>query len=115
MKPNELRINNYVLDTFGECLKIEQRHFTILDFDSCKPIPLTEQWLKDFGFEKRMENDGNLPCFKKGKYTIAMWIGKKWQFWINTVDIYRSPQHVHQLQNLYFALTGEELKLNQSL
>lgn len=68
-------------------------------------IPLTEEWLLKFGFErnesgnydKRLElfYGGNLYRFRQG--------------WTN-VEL----KYVHQLQNLYFALTGEELTLKTS-
>ena len=68
-----------------------------------QPIPLTEEWLLKFGFERKIGWD-DLIYYAK-----------------NNVDLYEflsgyeycdfHIKHVHQLQNLYFALTGEELKL----
>lgn len=78
-----------------------------------KPIPLTEEWLVKFGFEKRTENAGILICYKISRYTIARWTENRWQFWIGTVDLYKSPQFVHELQNLYFCLTGQELEVSE--
>lgn len=73
----------------------------------CAGISLAEEWLLKFGFE----------------YTEAGWIDKK----LNSIYIiergngcvlYKSHagaiaevKHVHQLQNLYFALIGEELEI----
>jgi hypothetical protein len=130
MKEKELRIGNLV-ECFGtrEVIAIKKNkikvqheskkgHFIIewvpIDSLSLKPIPLTEEWLLKFGFYKTTENAGNLICFKNGKYTIAKWINDKWQFWISTIDLYNSPQYVHQLQNLYFALTNEELIIKEN-
>ena len=99
-----------------------------------KPIPLTEQWLLDFGFEKSggdcrilFENNFALSCFpeyddktdKDGFTFIAeqyLWDGGLSESekrlsdssWFPIVTLY-----VHQLQNLYFALTGTELILNK--
>tara|TARA_R110002096_G_scaffold382312_1_gene576205 strand:+ start:6033 stop:6365 length:333 start_codon:yes stop_codon:yes gene_type:complete len=63
-----------------------------------EPIPLTEEWLVKFGF------DG----WDIGSYTITLTNGN---FWILGCDkpLARNIKHVHQLQNLYHALTGEEL------
>ena len=66
-----------------------------------KPIPLTKDWLVKFGFEKRYED-----CFEYGKFILND------EFIMMDIDITIKCKHVHQLQNLYFALTGEELKIN---
>ena len=86
-----------------------------------KPIPLTEEWLVKFGFERDLKleeldsrttmlqyyygdihsNNFIRICFHPvGKYTTS--------FRGNPLT---KPEYVHQLQNLYFALTGEELKI----
>lgn len=67
--------------------------------DLIKPIPITEEWLLKFGFEKDNMywiDDTNIgfTFYKNGKI--------EWN----------QPKHikyVHELQNLYFALTGKEL------
>jgi len=83
-----------------------------LGFEDLEPIPLTEQWLLDLGFEGRRYGFYNehpiSSCFllaENGKYTF--YIGE-----ILMVDDQKSVRvidHVHQLQNLYFAITGTEL------
>lgn len=65
-----------------------------------KPIPLTEEWLLMFGF-----NGWDI-----GHYTLALTNGNFFHI-DNESPIARNVKYVHQLQNLYFALTGEELKL----
>ena len=72
-----------------------------------KPIPLTEEWLIDFGFvsnsyQDRFENKAiHIECNKTRGY-VELWVE-------------RMPhiKYVHQLQNLYYALTCEELQLKQ--
>lgn len=63
-------------------------------------IPLTDKWLKKLGFEyvKEHESWGN---------------GKIGVFFIEGEVSYNIARmkNVHQLQNLYFALTGEELEV----
>lgn len=93
-------------------LDTKQPHVSISHFEDFNPIPLTPEILEQCGFEKAVENAGRLVCWKKSKLTIAKWIEGKWQCWLGTVDIRKSPQSLHQLQNLYFALTGEELQIN---
>ncbi len=90
--------------------------------DSCKPIPLTEEWLIKFGFEKinhKMSmNDGSYNChwerhfddFKTGSciyFSGGFFSNNRF----NKRHLYHKNKYVHQLQNLYFALTGEELEI----
>lgn len=123
MKANELRIGNYVLASIkpdnARFLEIECYDIMRVRENSgaytYEPIPLTEEWLVRFGFKidgvfcyldfnPRMQirfHDGNpaeCDIVQDGKY-IAFKHGH-----IN---------HVHQLQNLYFALIGEELSFEQ--
>jgi len=68
-------------------------------FEYCTAIPLTEEWLEKF--EQLNEWFLELVQCQKG-YQIHM---KKNAFYITKI------YSVHQLQNLYFALTGKELEL----
>lgn len=77
-------------------------------------IQLTEQWLLDFGF--RRQDFDHIYLFPKND-SFRLW-GFRWdlQAWsFNTKgdgwDDITTPriQYVHQLQNLYYSLTGEEL------
>lgn len=77
-----------------------------------QPIPLTEEWLLKFGFEK-----WNDYCYCNGKLAVEG-VFKKFNESICLLrcgnDDYvelTNIKHVHQLQNLYFALTGEGLTL----
>ena len=67
-------------------------------FNELKPILLTEEWLLKFGFS----------IFKNMYFIKGMQIWKcNDLFLCNKNGIY--IKYVHQLQNLYFALTGKEL------
>ena len=78
-----------------------------------EPIPLTEEWLVKFGFKivvKNAEKNGVLICYniKEKTYDFVLrdsFYNKKF-----TVS---KLKHVHQLQNLYFALTNEELTIKE--
>jgi hypothetical protein len=65
-------------------------------------IPLTEQWFLDFGFEKI-----NTAWFGIGNFRINISFDVEWG--LNWMGV--RLKYLHQLQNLYFALTNEELKL----
>lgn len=114
MKVNELRVGNYVMHPdnksyFGVSgalikeLQISQH----LQKD-LKPIPLTEEWLEKFGFEKiKHIHNGiyylhrlvKISIYPNGMIELRGSVG------------WNKMQYVHQLQNLYFALTGEELEI----
>ena len=67
-----------------------------------KPIPLTEEWLLKFGFEK-----DNGYYFNGSIIMIEFCDEGFHEAVIDNTGI--SFKHVHQLQNLYFALTQKEL------
>lgn len=72
-------------------------------YEYLKPLPLTEEWLLKFGFEKR---DVEFPSYTKQGIQIN-YIDGKWLEYARRIEV----KTVHQLQNLYFALTGEELSI----
>lgn len=114
MKVNELRIGNYYNHN-GEIKKVTPNIILEL-FESerawIEPIPITEEWLLKLGFEKIGVN------FQfKG---ISIWFSKysesyQIRYCLIGSDIERkiNIEYVHQLQNLIFALTGEELIFKQ--
>ena len=71
------------------------------------PIPLTEEWLVKLGFERNDE------CLELEINDISLvWIGYITLNFNGTYIILNNEIiYLHQLQNLYFALTGEELTL----
>ena len=122
IQTNELRIGNYV----GGLFDIEQvsviKAITENDFsyerisdeeyfigNSIKPIPLTEEWLLKFGFEFGIK----LQNFVKGKHQfveLGFINGYFSEIGIFYYGLKTEIKSVHQLQNLYFALTGKELE-----
>jgi hypothetical protein len=124
MKASELRIGNYVYDTLGKVNKIDLEAITYIvkePHNQVKPIPLTEEWLLKFDewvkeddlFVRRLDtindalrldyvNDDGELCWEFYVYNVA---GQRvgWAYF----------KYVHQLQNLYFALTGEELVVKE--
>ena len=112
METKDLRIGNYVsyLGEPQEVLGMDKTQVYIkpfnfvlfLDINEVEPITLTEEWILKLGFEKLCNfrfhinkpanYDGFLFC--EGYSVITDRI-----------------HYVYQLQNLYFSLTGKELKL----
>jgi hypothetical protein len=114
IKANELRIGNLVYDNLGDILKIKAISLES-GLSHIEPIPLTEEWLLKFGFERHHSDYSNgviyikdVPNnneFKWGVYPFELGSG----FIINKS---KNLKYVHQLQSLYFTLTGEELTIN---
>jgi len=118
MKASELRIGNLVMDG-KDIEQVNARMIDMLvkieaDFD---PIPLTEEWLLKLGFKQcgyemlSWKHETLLPSFDLDGINWADFDEPDYQFLNYKVgnEILRID-YVHQLQNLYFALTGEELK-----
>lgn len=89
--------------------------------DNYSGIPLSEEWLVKFGFVKHIE-DFRLyrsgVVFKYQKYAINEIPDNAFDIWQITEDddyipLRLSVRYVHQLMNLYHALTGEELSIKQ--
>ncbi len=78
--------------------------------DICE-IPITEQWLLKFGFVKD-DTYPNAIFESKNEDLFAIQADKsKWHhIWDGSYTV-APMEYVHQLQNLYFALTGNELEL----
>ena len=123
MNAKEIRIDNYLfMDKDIVQVRTVSEHgfnfglhgYAANIMDWWKPIPLTEEWLLKFGF-----------MFEKNHYGYSFpehsdWLlefnkaNNKWwvRYGLEKIDCERLS-YVHQLQNLVFALTGEELKLSE--
>lgn len=118
IKVEELRIGNYtdkgIIKNFYEN-GIHVGLGKCYGYNVINPIPLTEEILLKFGADKHEDTSlSELKCFKIGKY---LWFTNGWFCKItddsgNFNILNENVFYLHQLQNLYFALTGEELKIN---
>ena len=117
LSPNELRIGNWVSRLDDTTFQIDKLDIFELDdyphYLRPKPIPLTEEWLIKFGFDKAGINV--FRWYKKsGRNYHTFHLNQKSS--IGTFYYSRSRiqiNYVHQFQNLYFALTGEELTIKE--
>lgn len=122
LKANELRIGNWVgwngpshyENALVSVISQDEIIFRCGDsglIQEIEPIPLTAAWLLKFGFETK-ENDGRFILLD-GDVDILFdddldcWTCDGVYFSVNCLN------SVHQLQNLYFALTGEELTIKK--
>ena len=124
IQPQELRIGNYI-EYNGEIIKLDGSLLCCyiqneLEFP-LNPIPLTEEILLKFGFEKREHKSFFKGkeliyfTFTSNKYGFLIWNTIQNQWWVLGKISISQPIYVHQLQNLYFALTGEELTFKNPL
>ncbi len=124
IKANELRIGNYVFDIssnrINEIDRITADHFVCIatgrDLE-CEPIPLTEEILLNIGFKKSKyehvaDKDFDCDMFVINALPNCEYFCLKDGKLFSNGDLSKSIDYVHQLQNLYFALTGKELKVN---
>ena len=101
----------------------------IVDLDMLDPIPITPEWLERLGFEKHDGRSYRIDLAAKTNVYRSYFIIHTCT-WIATgdtpFDFYSIDGNygeismarfscVHQLQNLYFALTGEELKIKEKV
>jgi hypothetical protein len=121
MKASELRIGNWIYS--DEYKEMQLTAYNIYQYDlmsrgckvseyyyALKPIPLTEEWLIKMGFYKD-EDISYRYYFDFGWAVILAYdlddncvrIGDSWDF--------AKAIYVHQMQNLIYALTNEELTI----
>lgn len=122
MTVSELRIGNWVahdglpfyIRDVEDLRDIERT----LKHGTFTPIPLTEEWLLKFGFEdnsyarfyKYVDNEFYITVsFKDYAHTQL----SEHPVEVNDYSLPLDCKYVHQLQNLYFALTGEELTITE--
>lgn len=118
MKASELRLGNYVsyAETGTQFRVVEialgglevhsDEEMTWIEIEEFEGIPLTEEWLLKFGFKKsRLGYDlDEFSLYHNHSGALPIY-GPYWKEWEAGYNI----QYVHQLQNIYFAMTGREL------
>ncbi len=125
----ELRVGNLISDDKQNVFTVKTIQSDTVNYESihgetlyspialkyCEPIPLTEEWLLKFGFEKPQFNNYLQKDFNL--FTVY-WYPKGEGFYFHdardlncTID--PLLKYVHQVQNLYFALTGKEIIIKE--
>lgn len=117
IQANELRIGNYV-KLNGRIMKPNAELMSLIitgETIDPMPIPLTPEILEKCGLEKttdnpneyfiRLNNGIDRLMVSNNSVGIIVFGSKVLTSWYNHI------KSLHQLQNLYFALTGEELNV----
>ena len=121
MKAEELKAGNLVQTNYEgvlEVININSDSFDYIDtrkptykaigrntLEYVDPIPLTEEWFLKFGFEKTMFGHYKLRSFYIDLHSNTYRLNREW------VNI--NFQYIHSFQNLYFALTNQELTIKE--
>lgn len=129
MKAQDLRIKNWMLDNENRVCRVTE--ITLNEFKAPsiegaitalpnKPMPITEKWLLRFGFVQhpKLTQYYFLNEFRFNINTFTVRIlrscdkegeGQKHACGYPIITDMISCGYVHQLQNLFFAITGKEL------
>ena len=135
MNAKELRIGNYIIenvetDIIGrvkgvnsyeadntERVVYTERQTTPEEF--IQPLPLTEEWLIKFRFKKYLYSYKLVPNLRNANKSrilnnklLVEIVERQDKFYIKLGgQLKKEVGNVHHLQNIYFALTGEELEV----
>lgn len=125
---SELRIGSWIMDAapHDDIFQAEWKHIAMLALGERKyrGVELSTKWLKKFKFVEEKTNDIDeceLWSIQVSNVTSLYYQpnsgGNDWYLsheWNNNHfknDFWGSPKYIHQLQNLYLSLTGEELTI----
>lgn len=118
LSAKELRIGNILHDRENRLCKVKEIKEEQFYAPAIKggitglpnnAIPLTEQWLIDLGFIRQPFD------YTKDKLSVCLKDSDSFHkagrtYYNSWAIIEKQPTYVHELQNLYFALTGSELE-----
>lgn len=126
MKVSELRIGNIikhnVTDDNGDVLQPNQAAITEDDMewmvcygaDEQEPVPITNQYLFEFGFKEPNLNSVTYYYLQLGQGYYLHWDFNDQKMYLvgrgSENGFYLECKFLHQLQNIFFALTGKELQ-----
>ena len=105
MQAYELRIGNLIKKN-NEIIRVNKHTFLNIDNypEKYEPILLSLDWFDKLGFDKSWHGYEN----GKSEYTFEL-ENKEYSLLIDGLHTKTKIKFVHQLQNLYFALIGQEV------
>lgn len=115
MKAKELRIGNLVSNIItgnNEQVSINTIQDIMNGSTDYKPIELSDEWLKNFGFTKE-----HFGYFYDNIYELSVLTSRNNAYivrWGNQALVGAEPvRYVHELQNIFFVLKGSELPVKR--
>lgn len=135
MEVEDLRIGNFI-NFEGDFYTVEQICFDgWLQLDNgqlntyiseCTPIEITEEWLMKLGFKKHKNIIGSYIKTPKNtakgygfrlhtQHPFDELFSEIYEIYMleSQIHVYGGLKYIHHLQNLYYALTSEELKYKE--
>ena len=116
MKAQELRINNWVIDKLYEKPIQFKSFYGLVNVENkpeqFEPIPLTPEILEKCGFVEKLNRQWS---FGENPITHDYMITVRYSKIIDGFyyqNAHFRLRHLHQLQNLFYSLCGEELVVN---
>jgi len=118
MEANEIRIGNWVINNFdlSDYQQMNMYYFNKIQDNPnmFHPITLTEEWLIKFELLLDSKSDGIVKYSMIPFRDLTVVLQEDEQGRVeDKADHLCYVNYVHQLQNLYFALTGEELTIKE--
>jgi hypothetical protein len=114
MEVKELRVGNLLMKG-GIVVTIDAR--SIFDIWDNSPhysgIPLNKRWLKRLGFEQETELKWSFKVGPAGKISLVYHKNADLFTFPYHTNLLNTVRHVHDLQNLFYALRGYDLEVNQ--
>lgn len=124
IRPGDLRIGNWLHETRHikgdfQVTTIKQNGLKssnfFLQYDECSGVPILSEWLEKFGFKKTIERSysfGYQKEYNVYRLNEFTYNGIQAAWWYDGKLLKTQVEFLHQLQNLYFALSGTELLIS---
>lgn len=126
MEAKNLRIGNYVKHNHSIGMALPTQLTSGNDFDMCddfEPLPLNNEWLSKFGFDDSGYQKGytgvefRVNMIMDFILTKPKFMGEWQEHYCYDLGQHRfvEVKYVHELQNLFFAITTTELQIKQDV
>lgn len=119
----DVRVGNWVLKLTGrdvneqeffeyKAIALDEYYYTFAQ--DCFPIKLSPAILGNCGFRHEFGDwYKNMPSEEiEGGVPLLRYRHKENAWYLGNLELPAQPAYVHQLQNLYYALTGQELRID---